>query len=228
MLNRIQAVAERVYLNTNEVGIAAIQHEMTELEEALSQHSATRDEAQHNLENVIKQWTSFEKNQKLIENYLQQSEAEIQSLQQSVRNSSLQEKQELSRTADVLKKSLESYQKNIDAFTDEGHSLYQASRFESIQTKVTQINSTYRSLLYSLKKLISGLSSSLEGLQHLDKALAAFDMWFEDAQITFETKVPDNEWQPQRIQLQVPTPFIRELGKHVLHHTVSRNQVFGW
>ncbi|XP_028967016.1 nesprin-1 [Galendromus occidentalis] len=225
MLNRLQAAAERVYLSTNEAGIAAIQQEMTELEEALSQHGATRDEAQHNLENVIKQWTSFKKNQKLIENYLQQSEAEIQSIQQGIRNSSLQEKQELLKTAESLKETLESYQKTIDGFTDEGHSLYQASRFESIQTKVTQINSNYRALSYSLKKLITGLSTSLDGLQQFDKALAAFDMWFDDAQITFETKVPDSEWQPQRVQMQTLLGQCKSQGQTLLNQANAKAEV---
>ncbi|OQR75172.1 hypothetical protein BIW11_08600 [Tropilaelaps mercedesae] len=203
MLSRIQEAAERVYRNTNESGIALIQKEMTELEETLSQHRATRDEAQYNLENVIQQWSSFEKNQRAIDGWLQTMEAELQSIQQAVRNSDLPERRELFATAEALKDTVEKYQRTLDAFTDEGHSLYQVSRVESNQSKVTQTNSTYRTLLLNIKKVISNLSSSLEGLAALDKAFAAFDMWLDDAQTTFDTKIPDSDWQPQRTQLQV-------------------------
>lgn len=193
-----------MYQYTNESGIALIQKEMIELEETLSQHRATSDEAQYNLENVIQQWNSFEKNQRAIDSSFQAAETELQSIQQAIRNSDLPERRELLTTAETLKDTVEKYQRTLDAFTDEGHSLYQVSRIDSIQTKVTQTNSTYRTLLTNIKKVISGLSSSLEGLAALDKAFAAFDMWFGDAQVTFDAKIPDSDWQSRRTQLQVP------------------------
>lgn len=77
MLADLEKLCVVVCKNTSEHGCEIIRHEMKELSDSWSQYNTALMESKCNLENVIQQWSSFEKNIESLNKWFRDVDAEF-------------------------------------------------------------------------------------------------------------------------------------------------------
>lgn len=77
MLSDLEKLCMVVCKNTSDHGCEIIQHEMKELSDSWSQYNTALMESKCNLENVIQQWSSFEKNIETLNKWFKDVDAEF-------------------------------------------------------------------------------------------------------------------------------------------------------
>ncbi|KFM65652.1 Nesprin-1, partial [Stegodyphus mimosarum] len=170
----LETLCAVVCKNTSEYGCEIIRHEMKDMTDSWSQYKISCLESKHNLENIIEQWRSFEKNVEMINLWFKEIDV---ALKQPQLQSTLTEKEEqLSVIKDLYEKII-AHQKDLDSLTDEAHSLTHSSGVESIKFQVSQLNVRYQNLVSLVKTLLVRWESIIQDHTAYQRKTEEFEAW---------------------------------------------------
>ncbi|XP_067130355.1 LOW QUALITY PROTEIN: muscle-specific protein 300 kDa-like [Centruroides vittatus] len=216
----LESYCKQVSTNTSDHGAQLLKREVQDLKDSWSRYLASSSESEHNLENVLQQWDSFEKNFKKSMTWFTDIEA---ALKQPQLQSTCEEKESQLKIVKELHEQIVGYQKSIDNFTDEAHALMHVSGVETIRGQISQVNSRYQTTLAVIKNLVSRWESIVLEHRQFCQLMADCSSWLSLTENSVTEmkeggKVEDNL---QKIQLLITD---KSHGEQLLHKTIQAGE----
>ncbi|XP_054713817.1 LOW QUALITY PROTEIN: muscle-specific protein 300 kDa-like [Uloborus diversus] len=219
-LTDLELLCSTVCKNTSEHGCEVIRHELKELSDSCSQYKAAASESKHNLENIIQQWLSFEKDIDSLNTWFKDIDS---SLKQPQLQSTLQEKESQLAFIKDLNEKIMSKQKDLDSLTDEAHSLTHSSGVESIKFQVSQLNARYQNLVSLVKTLLLRWEAILQDHAAYERKADEFSEWLASGQKVLTELETEESLEQSMIKLQVLVND-KIVGEQLLTETVTAGE----
>lgn len=170
-------------------------------------------------ENTVEQWQNFEKELEGYTSWFKNTETK---LREQPLQATLEEKEEQLRVYNNERDIVFAKEKEIDAFVDKCHALFQISHVERIKPLVTQINTKYQTVHSLVKEIINHWQNLVDNHRKYNDKLKETSQWLDNLEehLTLLRQgelAKGQESAPNRLQVLLTE---KEQGEHKINSLV--------
>lgn len=184
LLEKMDKLSGAVSGNTAEAGAQSIVNDVAAAKQSYGQVSKSVDDILEKLHNVLKNWQEFEAGLQKNTQWFRQQEAVFRS---QVLQSSLPEKEASLENFSKQRALVNEYEKEINKFMDQSHTLLNASSAERIKPLILQINNRYQLLHVLSKEVVNKWQGIVDDHKSYENKYSELSAQLDKFEVDFKT-----------------------------------------